>query len=129
MNKHEDYLQELYKDITTLYENTLNLNTDFESKKINQREYMGKKYAYMCNGVYLTNVVEELQREGIEVIEEKIELLNYLIEYLSQDLKIEMLENLEDDELFTIEILTKKYQEILPIDDFLEDAFLEDDQI
>ena len=126
MNKHEDYLQELHKDIKTLYENTLNLNTDFESKKINQREYMGKKYAYMCNGIYLTNVVEELKKEGINIDKDQIKFLNNIIENLSQGLDMKLIGDLEDDELFTIEIITKKYQEILPIDDPLEN--LEDDE-
>ncbi len=83
----------------------------------------------MCNGVYLNNVIEELKKEGIKIDEQKIRSLNFIVEYLSQDLDMKEIDHLDDEDLFTIQTLTMKYQEILPLDEAVENEFLEDDQL
>lgn len=116
MYELEETLKDLSNDVKSLYEKTIELNTSRSTGKISSQKHTTMKYAYSCNGVFLLNVIEELQNQGIEVNQQKIESLEYVIEYLSRNLDIKTMNELDEEEMFIIGNLPMKYNHILPID-------------
>lgn len=108
------------KDIAKLCGETEILQVKFKSKFINEQQYQKKRYLIGCKAGYLKNIVEEAQKQGVNIDGRQLDVLDWLVSTLFEDIDLTEVGEISKKEFKTINSLIAKYKDFVDEDDLAD---------
>lgn len=114
---------ELTQDIYAVGGEFSNLTDQFLSMEVDKPTYDKQTYILACKTHFLQEVVNVVRSQGYKFMrhEKEIDLLDCLADEISSCMNLKGIESLTEQDMLPISLLTKKYNDIVNIDDISEE--------
>lgn len=108
------------KDIANLCGETEILQVKFKSKFISNQQYQKQRYLIGCKAGYLKNIVEEAQKQGVEIKGRQLDVLDWLASTLLDDIDLTEVGEISKKEFNTVNSFVSKYKDFVDEDDLAD---------
>ena len=121
MNKSQIAL-EISQDIYAIGGDLEKATHQLHNFEISSTQYANSLYVMACEAIYLKQVIQVMRESGYQFrnYEKELTILNTVTNTIDDNFKLSNMNELSVEELKPFLDLTKKYEEIVPVDD-LED--------
>ena len=122
MNKSQIAL-EISQDIYALGGDLEKATYQLQNFKISTTQYANSLYVMACEAIYLKQVIQVLRENGYQFrnYEKEMTILNTITNTIDDNFKLSNIHELSDKEMNPFVKLTKKYNKVVPVDEFDEE--------
>ena len=122
MRNSQDLTTLINNDITQIYSEYMHVEQMVNTRKITEPQYLKKIYVLVCKAGVLKMVVDELLINGTNVNIKQIDMIDEIIDLLSERADMQNMDLLSDAETQSVYRFANKYKEIIP-DECTDDLF------
>lgn len=122
MNKSQIAL-EISQDIYAIGGDLEKASHQLQNFEISTTQYANSLYVMACEALYLKQVIQAMREKGYQFksYEKELTILNNVTNTIDDNFKITNMHELSVEELKPFLKLTKKYEEVVPVDDLEEE--------